>query len=647
MSNKTPPIVNNQPITPNEDWDDPDNDPSLHEAPIVIGLLQPVPGDPHRNVVPRAMQLAGLVLRLRPWNRGTEVEDEILSVFVDNKRVFIDFYPRLDPLPDPVVIDLGPKSALQSHGVKDIDVHVINSSGNPENYNTLRVYVDVQDPNQNVQPGIIEFEDYGSELTPGFLVGKTGLTCTIPEPADRRGGDTYRIWVGDSTVSLDGTVPLTGPITVIIPTNIILAKAGVIEVAYSLTDRGGTATVRSLPNYVRVSLNEAPVFGTISVLEGPLIDKEEARNGVTVRLQTLTGHLPNDVLVARWGTVEIYRQSIGMAIVPIDIPANYAAIADGGNFYTATVQLTIERTGGPIYPAAPVMVDVDLREPGTTNPGEGPVDPALAKPQLIGGGPLPSPPNRLSEKDRGFDATATFLLPEGLESGDFIDLVYKDIVVGTYPVTGTEAVGFLVPFTVDWDDIDTVGNGTIMLYCVIRDAVNYKHSPHEDVIVEIFNLAGLADAAFIRFRPVTGNPNYNALINCTHVPWTGVPIKVLDPLVLKVNDRVIVEATRYAFPPVGMPIGAPVGTPVESAEFTIDSSHVNLGLDVPLNLNAWFEDFTGTNGRGIVGIRWKLFRPSTGDRGISDEVRAGWDLFSTGSTPPTCVPGATRRSGTL
>jgi hypothetical protein len=215
-------------------------------------------------------------------------------------------------------------------------------------------------------------------------------------------------------------------------------------------------------------------------------------------------------------------------------------------------------------------------------------------------------------------------------------------------VTGSEAPGFIVTRTVPWADIDGTGNGTIPLYCLIRDAVNYKHSPHQDVIVDVFNLSGLTDAIFNNAQVITGQPNFGYYINCTRNPWLGVPIKILDPGVLQINDEVMIEAVRYAYVPPGTPIGTPVGTPEQSAWFTINSADVNLGLVVPMDLKAWFEDFTGTLGRGYVGVRWKLHRPSTGDRGISDEVRAAWDLVgSGGGVPGTCVPGASRRSGTL
>lgn len=653
MSNKPQNIINKktsaQPQFPMEDWEDPVFDPTLEPAPLINGLLPAIPGDSHRNIVDRDMQLRGVVLSIQLWDRSGFINDfETLTIFVNGRPIEIRTYDHTDALTDPVMVNLGPKSALQTHGIKDIQVHVVNFGANDVNYNIIRVYVDVQDPNYNNQPGLIRLEDYGSDLTPADLEGKAGLDFIIPNPADRRGGDIYKVYVGTSELPVADSVPLTGDIVGTIPTAMILARSGEIPVRYSLEDRSGNSTVLSLPAYVRVSLNDPPQFGTVSVLEEPVVDKEEARNSATVRLENLTGHLPSDILVVRWGTVEIYRQALGMGIFPMDIPAPFAAIAAGGDFYTADIKLTVERLDGSTYPGPDTQVDVDLREPGVTNPDPGPVDSNLAKPDLIGGGPLPRPLNRLSEKDRGFDATATFLLPPGLESGDFIDFVYAGNVVATYPVTGAEAPGFIVTVTVDWDDIDGTGNGTIPLFCLIRDAVNYKHSPHQDVIVEVFNLDSLADAIFSNAQPVTGQTNFSYYINCTRSPWLGVPIQVLDSGLLETDDEVMIEAVRYAYVPPTAPIGMPVGTPIESAWFTLNSSDVNLGLVVPMDLRAWFEDHTGTTGRGYVGVRWKLYRPSTGDRGVSDEVRAAWDLVGTGGgVPGSCVPGASRRNGTL
>ncbi|AZE93541.1 hypothetical protein C4J96_1408 [Pseudomonas orientalis] len=634
---------------PMEEWEDPVPIPGYSDAPVIDGLLPAVPGDNHRDVVPRAMQEAGLVLRVLPWKRGLNDPFEVLTVLVNGRPVFIDSYDTDVPLPDPVVINIGVQSTLQENGLKDISVHVLNASDNDINYNIRRVYVDARDPNGNRQPAPIEFEDYGAELTPADLEGKPGLGFTIPEPAERRGGDKRGINVDTAGVIVDD-VPLTGPITGTIPTSMILARAGTIEIGYWLSDRSGNRTVLSDPAYVRVSLNNPPVFGAISVLEAPLVNKEEARNGATVRLQNITGHLPTDFLRAVWGTVEIYNQAIGSTGGPIDILANYAAIAAGGNFYTADIQLFVDRPNSPTFPSPVVQVDVDLREPGDNqNPGPGPEDPTLARPVLLGGGPAPRPDNRISDKDRGFDATATLALPAGLTVGDFIDLIYgpNGDVASTYTVTGAEPAGFQVPFTVLWTLIDSIGNNPALpIYCKIRDAVNYKHTPTQNVVVETFNLAGLANPIFNNAQTLPSHPHAAYFINCSRSPWQGVPIKVLDPALLEVGDKVTIEAYRYAYVPASTPIGAPIGDPVKTAEFDIDSSHINLGLIVPLDLSAWFRDFTGTQGRGYVGVRWTLFRPSTGDRGHSMEVKALWDLVASGN-PPTCVPGATRRSGTL
>ena len=645
MSNTSSKPVSQDPVGPMEEWEEPVLDPTYLPAPTIPGLLPAIAGDNHRNVVPRALQLSGLSLRVDLWDRTGFFNDfDILTVSVNGRPVHIETYDAAVTLPDPVIVDLGPKSALQTNGVKDISVHVLNLSDNDVNYNINRVYVDAQDPNYGSQPSRVMIEDYGTELTPAFLVGKAGLEFTIPTPADRRGGDTYRVLVGSNIVAIEDDVPVTGDITGHIPTATILERSGSIEVRYNLADRSGNTTTLSIPNYVQVSLNEAPVFGPVSVLEEPLVDKAEARNGATVRLESLTGHLQNDTLVVLWGTIEIYRQSVGMPVFPIDIPARFAAIAAGGNFYTADIKVMIERQGSPTYNAAVVQVDVDLREPGGQNPGEGPVDTNLAQPVLLGGGPDPKPDNRLSEKDRNFDATVTFTLPPGLEVGDFIDYVYGGDVVGTYPVTGAEAPDFPVPFTVPWATIDAKGNGTIETHCVIRDAINYKHSPNQDVVVEIFNIGSLTPVTFENATVITGNPNFTYAINCARQPWLGVPVKILDPGLLLVGDKVIIEAVRYAF---NAP-GAPIGTPIETSEFELNSEHVNLGLTVPLDLKVWLQDVTGNNGRGIVGVRWRLLRPSTGDRGRSDEVRAAWDLVgSGGNIPGYCVPGASRVKGTL
>lgn len=638
-----------QPVTviseaPFEEWEDPVPNPAFKDAPVIPGLLPAITDDPHRNIVSRAMQTAGIKMELDPWVQGFVPLDEPLTVFVDERRVLTLYYDSGVALPNPVVVDLGVRSELVSHGVKDIRVHVSNSSGNEFNYNIIRVYVDRRDPNLNEQPQPITFEDYGPVLTPAFLNGKLGLTFTIPIPADRRGGDTYSVRVGTSTTPLTDAVPPTGDIEGVIPTAMILESEGQILVTYSLTDRAGNTTVQSIQAFVQVSLLNAPVFGPITVVEAPLVDKAEARNRATVRLQSLTEHSPSDVLVATWEGVEIHRQPIGSPTFPLDIRAGFAAIAAGGNDYTANIQLLLER-GGTTYPAPPVTVDVDLREPGVTNPGEGPEDPAIAPPVLKGGGPSGAD-NVITEDDRGFAAPVTFLLPTGLILGVFIDYIFDGNVIGTYNVTGSEAPGFPVPFTVPWADIELAKTANVESYCVIRNAVNFKHSRTQIVVIDLFSLVGLELPIFEKATVIAPGRPYSYLINCPVQPWLGVPIKVLDPAVVEIDDIVFIEAIQYAFTAVGDPVGPVVGVPVQSPDYTLNSGHVNEGLTVQMDLEAWFKDYTTNRGAGYIGVRWNLLRPSTGARGQSDEVIAIFDMRSPG-TPPTCVPGATRRSGTL
>lgn len=153
MSNPSSKPVSHDPVGPMEEWEDPVPDPTYSPAPVIPGLLPAIAGDNHRNVVPRALQLSGLSLEVGLWDRTGFINPfDTLTVYVDDRPIFIDTYGAADAVPDPVIVNLGPKSALQTNGVKDIRVHVLNLSGNDVDYNINRVYVDTQDPNYGNQP---------------------------------------------------------------------------------------------------------------------------------------------------------------------------------------------------------------------------------------------------------------------------------------------------------------------------------------------------------------------------------------------------------------------------------------------------------------------------------------------------------------
>ena len=133
MSSNTQKPINKssvQELGPLEDWEDPIENPSFSPPPIIEGLLQAIVGDTHRDVVPRALQQTGLVLQIRPWERGLFNAFEPLTVLVNDRPEFITSFETSVNLPDPVVINLGPRDALKENGLKDIRVVVVYASEN-------------------------------------------------------------------------------------------------------------------------------------------------------------------------------------------------------------------------------------------------------------------------------------------------------------------------------------------------------------------------------------------------------------------------------------------------------------------------------------------------------------------------------------
>jgi len=108
MSNPSSKPVSHDPVGPMEEWEDPVPDPTYSPAPVIPGLLPAIAGDNHRNVVPRALQLSGLSLEVGLWDRTGFINPfDTLTVYVDDRPIFIDTYGAADAVPDPVIVNLG------------------------------------------------------------------------------------------------------------------------------------------------------------------------------------------------------------------------------------------------------------------------------------------------------------------------------------------------------------------------------------------------------------------------------------------------------------------------------------------------------------------------------------------------------------
>lgn len=644
ISNSSPKAKNAQPQIPARvaDYADP---------PTLLNALADVPGDSQKNVIPRAVQISGVKAEFPRWSPLADEFDtapDVWTMFVDrNKPVATGFYVGGDPAPpDPFQVDIPPVAILQTHGEKELSFRIVHANGNVVDSEFTPLFVDTNDPNLNNQPPAITLPpDLSGDVTPEYLSDKPGLVCSIPRLADTRPGDTWHAYFGTpDELGITGSFPDTGAAEVIFSTaSIMAAGPGDYAIYFTAMDRSGNVTQFSFPRTVTMRVSNLPELGDLEVLEAPLVNKEEARDGVTARLNDIAEYLSTDVVRVLWNGTLVGERPVGLfPIFPFDFTVEFATIALHGNEYTADVECTISRVSGG-SDSATITVDVNMTEPGVGNPNPGPVDDNLDRPTIRGN---EGHDNRLVEADRNFPATATFTIPPELVSGNFIDIYYGTMggtLGSTYPVTGTELPTFEVSLPIAWAIIESYGNGNIPSYYKIRNAVNYKHSPSQDVIVETFSLSGLADPKFSLLSAL-------GTLNCfdretpprVPAPWVGVPIFIKDDVTLEAGDRVIVNAIRYAH----SDNTTPVGTPVQTLEHEVIFNDVQNGFTVTLDLAAWFRDFTGTGGRGWVGVNWSVFRPSTGDRGISSEVQVRWDFR--GSFPSgTCVPGSTRARGSL
>lgn len=647
MSNKQPPSDAKLQTPAVQRYSRPRATVALAERPTILNALPDVAGDDQKNVIPLSVQATGMKLTFPRWSPLADefdTEPDVWTIYVGNAPVAIGSYTGGDPEPpDPFSVDLPPLAQLKTHGEKAITYQIVHASGNVAPSEITHVFVDAIDPNLNNQPPAITLPaDLAGPITPAYLNGKLGLVCRIPRMADNREGDRWQAWFGDKDeVGIEGTYPATGPAEAIFSTAFILAAGeGDYIVRYRVVDRAENATQFSFPRSVTVEVNETPVPSGLVVVEAPLVDREEARTGVTVRLTDITNYLSTDIVQVFWQGTKVGERPVGlMPVFPFDFPVPYAPIALPGEVYTATVRCTVTRASAPLE----VTVDVNLAVPGG-GAGPGPVDDTLDPPTIRGN---EGHENRLVEADRNFPATATFTIPPGLGVGDFIDIYYGTMggtLASTYTVTGLEDPSFEVVLQIPWGIVDSYGNGNIPSYYVVRNAINFKHSPDQTVMVDIYSLSGLTDPRFSLLSTAGTLNCFNTLTPpLSPAPWEGVPIFIKDDVTLEEGDRVIVSAARYA---ISDP-ATPVGDPVESTEREIMFNDIQNGFTVMLNLASWFRDFAGTQGRGWVGVRWSVLRPSTNDRGVSNEVQVRWDFR--GAYPPlgTCVPGSTRAGGTL
>lgn len=621
-------------------------------APPDIHTLPDVAGDDQHNVVSAEQQLNGLPVTIPEWPNAAEFPDEFdtVRVAIDGHEVF------LEEVEGPITGDVKiivKSGRLRGHGPK-LFTYSVALSGLPNGVFSLpvQIFVDAIDPNGNNRPGALSLPtDLPSEgVTPDYLDEHGGVTFTIPRPVDSRPGDTCTVYVGETDdTGTTFAVPPTGPITFTLSTaQVMLQGPGDFLITFQHTDRSSNATQVSIPRTLSVRLSNPPgLLDPVIPFAAPLVDKEEARAGVVVRVLTITDFQPNDEAFIYWNGNEFGSRRLGPnPIFPFEFVADYDTIAAAGSLYTARVMFIVKR-GTDEFPSGETTVDVDLVEPGEPIIGPGPVDTTLAVPVVMGDSAVP---NTLIATDLDGVIHATFPIYAGrttLPATEFIDLSYGPgggTLADTYPLTGAEADGFMVPMTIPRSVVESYGNGTWPCWYRVRNANNYKQSQNQDVTADIFSLTGLADPQFTDLFTPPAPSTEPPFISCVQLPWINVPVRIFDPTTLKDNDTVIIHAVRYAYTGAVQPPDPVPGSEVNSLPIGIGPSERVNGFTH--NLKLPYFDGDPTRRRGWLEISWSIVRSGPPpESGTSDPVVVKWDIRSSASTG-TCAP-ITLRGGSL
>lgn len=282
-----------------------------------------------------------------------------------------------------------------------------------------------------------------------------------------------------------------------------------------LRDRTGNIGPPSILLPVKVSLGGGIQLPPPSVpLAGDgLVDLDDARQPVRVRLPFIDAVLPGDVLQAYWNGHALGPVTVGNNQAwPIDVPVPWLIITQDG--FVGPVQRRVYYKGIRFgVPLDSPFVDVwlDLRVAGPDPIGPDPENPLLKRVVIKG----VEGDNQLGLGDVDLPVTVQVPLYETPQVGELLELYWGALgrVVATYTVKPGDVAGQVVRFTpVDYEVVRQGGFGSVPVFYTTFNGVNRQRAPVTSVHV--------IDGRLGRFDELVANPPYVSLwgwINCESI----------------------------------------------------------------------------------------------------------------------------------
>ncbi len=474
-----------------------------------------------------------------------------------------------------------PQSYFQNNAVVKLSYRVVNLFADSEVHERSLVKTIIID---RVAPGGGEILKAGRFLLDPIteVDSSSQLSTAVEVPGDyldRKAGDTLLGYLSDRDTpptrpafSEQAYAATHGPMLFTIPMAEIRKFAGSPKVyfIYRIRDRAGNVSTQySLVASTHLQLNAPPA--NLSIPEVPayesdlLVNREDARNIVSVRVRQYDNRLSGDQCVIEWDGIKL--PAVPVDTLPHTVPVAWSVlIAKGANLrriIDLPVRYYILRAGDKLGlgVGSPVKrVTVDMTIAGQENPQA----PALLNRQLALvniHGAASKIPNRLDIADANQPVRASLILFDNPVPGEQALLFWpgQAAPVATYRVKAGDVGGTVVFFDNDvaWSVIQAGGsNSSTLVNYQTDNGVNQQSSLDQTVFVNLTPAINYVKASFPQSLQ-----HINKQLNCQTKPpiWQGIEVLVNPaPNALRAGDEMVCTWKGYLNYPTTNPIASTV-----------------------------------------------------------------------------------------
>jgi len=386
-------------------------------------------------------------------------------------------------------------------------------------------------------------------ITEAYLEKHADVDVTISSYLDRQPFDEVLCFLLDSSsdnpndaIYTHTFVSATEPLIVPVPGHVFRElHNGERGFRYTLRDRAGNQRM-DFSRYAEVLIDlEASPTGlkppyVAAYAYDNLIDRQDAREGVTVRIDAYFDWKSTDEVSVRWNGIELGRLTVDT--LPKFVPIDWDTLISKGYLQTRfPVQYFIYRAGSPRgIPSPGIRVDADFRVAGQDHENAPALyNQHLAKVDIFGA--VSNTPNHLDFLDWGEPVTARVTLFDDPKVGQRMYLYWgaEEDPVASYLVKFGDVAGESVEFTeILWEVVERTPNQSdFPVRYRTSNGVNEQLSPVQSVNINIVKPVTFP-------RPDMADATPGGSLNCKTIPalWHGVRVRVNAHASILLNDEI-------------------------------------------------------------------------------------------------------------